>query len=58
MVAHTSSNGVTGMPTRADAARGAALLQEIGEALAELIGRARAEKPPLEWSRTTDAFAA
>jgi creatinine amidohydrolase len=58
MVAHTSSNGVTGMPTRADAARGAALLQEIGEALAELIGRARVEKPPLEWSRTTDAFAA
>ncbi|MHA3770848.1 creatininase family protein [Verrucomicrobiota bacterium sgz303538] len=58
MVAHTSTNGVTGTPTLATGARGAALIRDIGEALASLVERARTEQPPLAWSRTTDAFAA
>jgi creatinine amidohydrolase len=58
MVAHTSTNGVTGAPTLATAERGAALIAEIGIALAKLIERARTEQPPLTWKRTTAAFAA
>ncbi len=57
MVAHTSTNGVTGRPSEATAARGASLLREIGDALATLIRQARTEQPPLEWERTTTAFA-
>jgi creatinine amidohydrolase len=57
LVAHTSTNGVTGRPSEATAERGAALLREIGEALVALIERARTEEPPLAWSRTTTAFA-
>jgi creatinine amidohydrolase len=58
MVAHTSTNGVTGTPTLATAEHGAALIVEIGTALAEVIERARIEQPPLAWTRTTTAFAA
>jgi creatinine amidohydrolase len=57
MVAHTSSNGVTGKPSLATAESGASLLAEIREALVALIQRARTEEPPLEWIRTTTAFA-
>lgn len=56
LVAHTSANGVTGQPSTADPARGAPLLREMGEALAEIVTRARAESPPLPWLRTTPAF--
>ncbi len=56
MVAHTSSNGVTGMPRTASAERGAALLREIGDALAEVIERARTEQPPLAWQRGMTVF--
>lgn len=57
MVAHTSTNGVTGRPSEASAAQGYSLLSEIGDALATLIRRARTEQPPLAWERTTSAFA-
>jgi creatinine amidohydrolase len=57
MVAHTSTNGVTGRPSIATAERGASLLREIGDALVALIERARIEHPPLTWARTTTAFA-
>ncbi len=58
MVAHTSTNGVTGSPSKGNAAHGEFLLRQIGDALVEIIQRARTKKPPLEWSRTTNAFAA
>lgn len=58
LVAHTSLNGVTGVPGSATAERGAELIREMGEALAELVERARIEQPPLSWQRTTRAFAA
>jgi creatinine amidohydrolase len=51
MVANTSSNGVTGAPSLGSAARGQELFLEIGDALAELVQRARFETPPLEWQR-------
>jgi creatinine amidohydrolase len=57
MVAHTSTNGVTGRPSLASAEAGATLLREIGDALIALIQRARTEQPPLAWGRTTTAFA-
>ena len=58
MVAHTSTNGVTGKPTLASAERGAALIAEIGGALVQLIERSQTEQPPIAWSRNTSAFAA
>jgi creatinine amidohydrolase len=58
LVAHTSLNGVTGLPATATAARGAELMAEIGVELARLVERARVEQPPLTWQRTTTAFAA
>jgi creatinine amidohydrolase len=57
MVAHASTNGVTGRPSLASAESGATLLREIGDALVALIQRARIEQPPLTWDRTTPAFA-
>jgi creatinine amidohydrolase len=57
MVANTSVNGVTGKPSLATAEAGASLLKEIGDALVALIERARTEQPPLDWTRTTTAFA-
>ena len=58
MVAHTSSNGVTGYPSQASAARGSILLRKITDALVDLVERCRQEAPPLSWKRTTQAFAA
>jgi creatinine amidohydrolase len=46
-VAQTSLNGVTGFPSRATAADGAVLFQQIGDALAMLVERARTDEPPL-----------
>ena len=57
MVAHTSTNGVTGKPSLATAESGSSLLSEIGDALVTLIRRARIEQPPLDWYRTSTAFA-
>jgi creatinine amidohydrolase len=57
MVAHTSTNGVTGRPSEANAEYGASLLEEIAAALAALIRSARTEEPPLAWERTTTVFA-
>lgn len=58
MVAHTSTNGVTGAPSLATTEQGAALLAAMGSALAGVIGAARTEVPPLSWKRTSNAFAA
>ena len=52
MVAHTSTNGVTGKPSGANARRGAQLFQRMGDALAGLVTAARTEDPPLAWSRS------
>ena len=41
----------------ASAESGASLLREVRDALVALIQRARVEQPPLEWTRTTTAFA-
>lgn len=46
-VAQTSLNGVTGFPSRANAADGAELFEKIGTALADLFERAKTEEPPL-----------
>lgn len=56
MVAHTSTNGVTGSPSLAKADRGAPLLRAMGEALADIVTRARTEVPPLPWLRTSPAL--
>ncbi len=53
-VAQTSLNGVTGFPSRATAAEGAALFAQIGEALAELVERAKTDEPPLAPEYWTD----
>jgi creatinine amidohydrolase len=56
LVAHTSTNGVTGAPSTADPSRGLPLLREMGEVLAEIVTRVRTESPPLGWVRTRTAF--
>jgi len=56
MVANTSTNGTTGTPGIGNPTYGEALLKLIGTTLADTIQRARSEKPPLAWSRTTTAF--
>lgn len=51
-VAQTSLNGITGSPSLGDANRGKELFEEMGEALAEILNRARTESAPLpssEW---------
>jgi creatinine amidohydrolase len=53
MVANTSLNGVTGSPSEASAARGLLLFEEIGQALAAIVEKAKSETPPLEWQRST-----
>jgi creatinine amidohydrolase len=52
-VVQTSLNGVTGQPSAATAEEGAELFQKIGEALAEIVERAKTDQPPLgqeHWS--------
>jgi creatinine amidohydrolase len=49
-VALTSTNGVTGRPSEASAARGRTLLMEMGQALAQQLKQAQYEKPPLDVS--------
>ncbi|MBN8710385.1 MAG: creatininase family protein [Verrucomicrobia bacterium] len=56
MVANTSLNGVTGNPTEGTAARGKLLFEEIGEALAAIVEKARRETAPVEWQRTAGVF--
>jgi creatinine amidohydrolase len=56
LVANTSTNGVTGNPTEGTAARGASLFQEMGEALADVVNRAKVDRPSLEWSRGGHQF--
>ncbi|MEM6459823.1 MAG: creatininase family protein [Planctomycetota bacterium] len=46
-VALTSTNGVTGKPSLANAARGRELFLEMGNALADLLEYAKTETPPL-----------
>ena len=52
-VSRTSLNGVTGRPSQASAAEGAALFAEMVEALEDVVKRALTEEPPLgpeHWS--------
>jgi creatinine amidohydrolase len=49
-VNRTSKNGVTGMPSRATAAKGRLWFEEMVEDLSALITRGMAELPPLEHS--------
>ena len=46
-VARTSLNGVTGSPSGASAAEGAALFAEMVDALCDVVTRAATEEPPL-----------
>ena len=48
VVPQTSTNGVTGFPSRATAEDGKRLFIEMGEALAGFVAAARTERPPLE----------
>lgn len=55
-VSQTSLNGITGKPSFGSADRGAELFKQMGEALAQLVNRARTEQPPLPpelWSTNT-----
>jgi len=56
MVAHTSTNGVTGSPGIGNPTHGEALLKLIGTGLATLLDKARTETPPLPWTRCTPVF--
>ena len=56
LVAQTSLNGVTGKPSAATPEKGKTLMREIGEALVDLIQRARHDEPPLEWTRRNSVF--
>ncbi len=47
LVPATSTNGVTGQPSLGTPERGAVLLREMGEALTDILQRARIEEPPL-----------
>jgi len=49
VVPQTSTNGLTGHPTRATAEDGKKLFIEMGEALSALVKSARTEQPPIEW---------
>lgn len=46
-VAQTSLNGLTGAPSLGSAERGKELFEEMGDALAEVLLRAKDEEPPL-----------
>jgi len=52
-VAQTSLNGITGKPSLGNAKDGAQLFEAMGQALAEIVERAKTESPPLDpkhWS--------
>jgi creatinine amidohydrolase len=49
VVPQTSTNGLTGFPSRATAADGKKLFAEIGEALSDLVEAAKVEEAPLAW---------
>lgn len=51
LVPATSTNGVTGRPSEGSAERGCTLLTEMGEALADLLQRARHEIAPLTYKQ-------
>jgi creatinine amidohydrolase len=58
-VAQTSLNGVTGFPSRASAEDGRAMIEQMGNALAEILRRASTEEPPLpagHWSGLPQPF--
>lgn len=50
MVAHTSTNGVTGSPSLGDAGRGRQLFHEMGDTLVQILNAARHESAPLDWA--------
>jgi creatinine amidohydrolase len=50
VVPQTSTNGLTGHPSRATAADGKRLFVEIGEALSAVVAAAAVEQPPLAWT--------
>lgn len=54
VVPQTSTNGVTGTPSLATAEEGQDLLIRMGEALADIVDKARVEEPPIHWSRPAD----
>ncbi len=54
LVPATSTNGVTGSPTEASVERGKALLKEMGDALTDLVERARTETAPLPLAEGLD----
>lgn len=47
LVSATSTNGVTGQPSLGTAERGRSLLREMGEALVDVLQRAKTEQAPL-----------
>lgn len=49
----TSTNGVTGKPSLATAARGQELFIEMGEAMADIMEKAKTESPPLPLAAST-----
>lgn len=54
-VSQTSLKGITGKPSLGSPARGKELFEQMGEALAALVTRARTEQPPLtsdQWINT------
>lgn len=51
VVPRTSTNGVTGKPSLGDAGAGRRLLARMGDALAEIVERAKTEEAPLCWKR-------
>lgn len=55
VVPQTSTNGVTGLPSRATAEDGKRLFIEMGEALAGFVAAAKTEQPPLPSFRSSHA---
>jgi creatinine amidohydrolase len=58
-VSQTSLNGITGKPSLGSAERGKELFEQMGEALADLVTRARTEQAPLSsdhWLNTQVAY--
>ncbi len=59
-VAQTSLNGITGEPSKGNAANGETLFNLMGEALTQLINRAISEQPPLaedQWHTVRESIA-